>query len=415
MRSARRNSICLTRRANLDAQRALPDRVSLSATYQGLRVLDLGTNIAAPFAAMALGDMGADVIKIERPPRGDDTRSLPPFQDGLATVFMAVNRNKRSLLLDIKSTSGRTALWKLIGTADVVIDSFPPGLAAELGLTFEAMQACKPKIILCSVSAFGDGPLGATMPGYDALVQAYAGLMSFTGHPGTPPVRLAPSVLDLSTGMWGLIGIMAALARRAAGGGAEHVRPSLLDSAFTVMCHQLQAFAATGELPQKLGSGAPSAAPYRVYSGSDGSFMLATATEAQFARLCALLGRADMASDSRFSTMAVRLANREALDACLAAEFARHPVHSWLERLRGAGLSAGPVNDLGQALAEPVVKERALFAVPTEADARVPLLRLPIDSGAAIRRPPPVLGAHNAEIFRELGIVDPGPISIENK
>jgi crotonobetainyl-CoA:carnitine CoA-transferase CaiB-like acyl-CoA transferase len=382
--------------------------VNLSETYKGLRVLDLGTNIAAPFAAMALGDMGADVIKIERPPRGDDTRSLPPFQDGLATVFMAVNRNKRSLLLDIKSAAGRAALWKLIGIADVVIDSFPPGLAAELGLTFEAMQASNPKVILCSVSAFGDGPLGATMPGYDALVQAYAGLMSFTGHAETPPVRLAPSVLDLSTGMWGLIGIMAALARRSAGGTAEHVRPSLLDSAFTLMCHQVQAFAATGDLPQKLGSGAPSAAPYRVYSGSDGCFMLATATEAQFVRLCALLGRSEMANDPRFAQIGARLANREVLDTWLSAEFSRHPVQMWLERLPSAGLSAGPVNDLRQALAESVVKERALFAVPTEAGAFAPLLRLPIDSGGAIRRPPPPLGAHNAEIFRELGIEDPG-------
>ena len=381
--------------------------MNLRETYTGLRVLDLGTNIAAPFAAMALGDMGADVIKIERPPCGDDTRSLPPFQDGLATVFMAVNRNKRSLLLDIKSVSGRAALWKLIGIADVVVDSFPPGLAAELGLTFEAMKAANPRVILCSVSAFGDGPLGATMPGYDALVQAFSGLMSFTGHPETPPVRIAPSVLDLSTGMWGLIGIMAALARRSAGGTAEHLRPCLLDSAFTLMCHQVQAFAAAGDLPQKLGSGAPSAAPYRVYSGNDGCFMLATATEAQFVRLCALLGCSEMANDERFASLGARLANREALDTWLSGEFSRQPVQAWLERLRSAGLSAGPVNDLRQALAESVVKERALFAVPAEAGAFTPLLRLPIDSGSAVRRPPPALGADNAEVFRELGIEDP--------
>lgn len=407
-RNGRRNSISRTR-TNHDRR---PDRsrcrVSLRETYKGLRVLDLGTNIAAPFAAMALGDMGADVIKVERPPRGDDTRSLPPFKDGLATVFTAVNRNKRSLLLDIKSPPGRGALWKLIGIADVVIDSFPPGLADELGLSFQAMQASNPRVILCSISAFGDGPLGAKMPGYDALVQAFTGLMSFTGHPETPPVRLAPSVLDLSTGMWALIGIMAALTRRSAGGMAEHVRPSLLDSAFTLMCHQVQAFTATGDLPQKLGSGAPSAAPYRVYAGSDGCFMLATATEAQFVRLCAMLDRSEMAKDPRFSSMAARLANRDALDTWLSGEFNQHPVQVWLGRLKSAGLSAGPVNDLRQALAEPVVKERELFVVPAEGATLAPLLRLPIDSGGTVRRSPPALGAHNAEIFQELGLRDPG-------
>ena len=151
-------------------------------------------------------------------------------------------------------------------------------------------RAHNPRIVLCSVSAFGDGPLGAKMPGYDALVQAVSGLMSFTGQPESPPVRLAPSVLDLTTGMWGLIGIMAALARRAAGGGGEHVRPALLDSAFALMCHQLLGYQATGDLPQKLGSGAPSAAPYRVFAAADGNFMLATASDAQFARLCTALG-----------------------------------------------------------------------------------------------------------------------------
>ncbi|HEY1313373.1 MAG TPA: CoA transferase, partial [Steroidobacteraceae bacterium] len=200
--------------------------MSLRNTYRGLRVLDLGTNIAAPFAAMMLGDMGADVIKIERPPNGDDTRALPPFWGHEATVFLSVNRNKRSVLLDIRSPEGRAALLKLAESADVIIESFPPGLAGKFKLRFADLRAHCPRVVLCSVSAFGDGPLGATMPGYDALVQAVSGLMSFTGHPHTPPTRLAPSVLDLTTGMWALIGIMAALTRRAAGGGAEHVRPA---------------------------------------------------------------------------------------------------------------------------------------------------------------------------------------------
>jgi len=370
-------------------------------------VLDLGTNIAAPFAAMMLGDMGADVIKIERPPGGDDTRALPPFWQHDATVFLAVNRNKRSVLLDIRSPDGRAALLKLIESADVVLESFPPGLAVKLGLRFEDLRARNARIVLCSVSAFGDGPLGAEMPGYDALVQAVSGLMSFTGHPETLPTRLAPSVLDLTTGMWGLIGIMAALTRRAAGGGAEHVRPSLLDSAFALMCHQLLGFRATGMLPEKLGSGAPSAAPYRVFAAADGDFMLATASDAQFTRLCGVLDLPGMAQDSRFASMTARLAHRGELDSLLADRFIQRPVAEWLQLLGDAGVSAGRVNDVREALALPVVAERSLFVTPEALQwpGGLPLLRLPIDpDGVGIRRPPPKLGEHTAQVLREAGL-----------
>jgi crotonobetainyl-CoA:carnitine CoA-transferase CaiB-like acyl-CoA transferase len=381
--------------------------MSLSDTYRGLRVLDLSTYIAGPLAAMILGDMGAEVIKVERPPSGDDTRALPPRWGEDATVFLAVNRNKRSILLDIKSPEGRAALLRLIETADVVVESFPPGLADKWALRFEDLRDSNPRIVVCSVTAFGDGPLGARMPGFDALVQAVSGLMSFTGEPNSAPVRLAPSVLDLTTGMWGAIGIMAALARRAAGGGAEHVRPSLLDSAFTLMCHQILGFLATGELPQKLGSGAPSAMPYRVYEASDGSFMLATASDAQFVRLCAVLGIEALSQDPRFRTMSARLAVREALDSLLAERFRQQPVAEWLRRLAEAGISAGPLNNIEQSLALPVVAERELFVSPENLRwfGGMPLLRLPIDpGGAAVRMAPPKLGQHTVEVLREVGL-----------
>jgi crotonobetainyl-CoA:carnitine CoA-transferase CaiB-like acyl-CoA transferase len=380
--------------------------MSVSDTYRGLRVLDLSSYIAGPLATMILGDMGADVIKIERPPVGDETRALPPRWGEDATVFLAVNRNKRSVLLDIKSSEGRAALLRLAEAADVVVESFPPGLAEKLSLRFEDFCARNPRIVLCSITAFGDGVLGARMPGFDALVQAVSGLMSFTGEPDSAPVRLAPSVLDLTTGMWGAIGIMAALARRSAGGGAEHVRPSLLDSAFNLMCHQVLGFVATGELPRKLGSGAPSAMPYRVYEASDGCFMLATASDAQFARLCGVLGIDAVAQDPRFRTMAARLASRETLDSMLAGHFRQQTVAAWLRRLAEAGISAGPVNDIGQALALPVVAERELFVSPEKLgwSGGMPLLRLPIDpDGSGVASAPPKLGEHSAEVLREAG------------
>lgn len=378
----------------------------LDQTYAGLRVLDLSTNIAGPLAAMVLGDLGADVVKVERPPIGDDTRALPPSWTDQATVFLAVNRNKRSLVLDLKSTEGREALLKLVEGADVVVESFPPGLGASLNLRFEDFRARKPSIVLCSISAFGDGEIGAKMPGYDALVQSMSGMMSFTGHPDAAPVRLAPSVLDMTTGMWAVIGIMAALARRAQSGAGEHVRSCLLDSAFALMGHQVQGYLATGILPPKLGSGAPSAAPYRVFEASDGSFMLATASDPQFVRLCGLLGLEPLLADERYARMPARLANRDSLDQLLQQRFSANSVRHWLKVLGAAGISAGPVNDLGQALAMPVTAERQLFLDPQQLSwvSGAPLMRLPIDIDASgIRRPPPTLGQHSHEVLREAG------------
>lgn len=349
------------------------------------------------------------MIKIERPPIGDDTRALPPRWRDQATVFMAVNRNKRSLLLDLKSEAGRDALLDLVETADVFIESFPPGLGATLRLTFEDLRKRNPGIVVCSVSAFGDGELGRKMPGYDALCQAMSGIMSFTGHPGDAPVRLAPSVLDQTTGLWAVIGIMAALERRAHGGGGGHVRSSLLDSAFTLINHQVQGYLATGTLPPKLGSGAPSAAPYRVFQASDGYFMLATASDPQFVRLCRLLELDLMAADPDYAQMAARLEHREAMDKILQGRFLKHPVEHWLRVLPEAGISAGPVNELDDALEMPVTQERALFVSPERLGwpEGAPLMRLPVDAdGTGVRLPPPTLGQHSREILREAGFSD---------
>jgi crotonobetainyl-CoA:carnitine CoA-transferase CaiB-like acyl-CoA transferase len=379
--------------------------MTLQTTYQGLRVLDLSTNIAGPFAAMILGDLGADVIKVERPPSGDDTRTLPPRWKGQGTVFLAVNRNKRSVVLDLKTPEGREALLKLVARTDILIESFPPGVGSQLALTYREFRSARPAIIVGSVSAFGAGPVGSKMPGYDALVQAVSGMMSFTGEPGGPTVRLAPSLLDLTTGMWLALAVMAALARVKAGGEGEHIQLALLDSAFALMCHQVLGFLATGAVPVKLGSGAPSAAPYRVFKGTDGEFMVATATDAQFARLCRALEAEHLSKEERFRTVEARLSSRAALDAILAERFAKESVDTWLQRLRAAGISSGRVNDLREALHLEVTKERELFIDPTVGwSDGMPLLRLPIDAdGVALHRPPPKLGEHSTEVLKDVG------------
>jgi crotonobetainyl-CoA:carnitine CoA-transferase CaiB-like acyl-CoA transferase len=315
-----------------------------------------------------------------------------------------MNRNKRSVLLDPKNPDDKARILTLAADADVVIESFPPGVGAKLGLTWDDFRAANPRVVLCSVSAFGDGPLGGRMPGYDALVQAVSGLMSFTGNPGEPAVRIAPSVLDLSTGMWGAMGIMAALTRRGASGAGEQVKVALLDTAFTLMGHQMLGYLATGDLPEKLGSGAPSATPYRVFAATDGELMIATASDPQFPRLCAALMLPDLVADNRFVTMPGRLAHRAEIDGAIAARIAERGVEEWMEILSAAGISAGRVNNVGEALALPVAKERAMF-VPPEAigwEGGMQLMRLPIDpDGAAVRCRPPRLGEHHHEILGE--------------
>jgi len=378
--------------------------MTLASTYTGLRVLDLSSNLAGPFAAMILGDLGADVIKIERP-QGDDTRSLPPFRAGGATVFDSVNRNKRSLVLDLGCAAGKDALLKLTQNADVVIESFGPGVAAKLGLTFEDLRAHNERIVVATVSAFGDGPIGRGVGGYDALVQAVSGMMSFTGHPGTPPVRVAPSVIDLSTGLWAVIAIMACVSGPPHARHAVHLNSALIDSAFALMGHQILGFLETGEEPEKLGSQAPSAAPYGVYDTTDGSLMIATANDAQFARLCDVVGFPELAADSRFATSADRIASRAELNELLAGRLAQATTGVWLERLAAARISCGPVNGIGAALADPLGAERGII-VRGGSDCPVQL-RLPIDrDGACLRLPPPVLGQHSVEVLQEAGFDD---------
>lgn len=377
--------------------------MSLSETYPGLRVLDLATNFAGPYAAMILGDMGADVVKVERAPKGDDTRSLPPFAGDQATVFLAVNRNKRSIMLDFKNGEDLVILRELVAGADVVIESFPPGVSEKLALTWSDLSAINPSLLLASVSAFGDGVLGRSMPGYDALVQAVSGLMSFTGNEGEPTVRIAPSVLDLTTGIWTAMGVMAALARRNEGGGkGEHVKLALIDTAFNLMNHQLLAFQVTGEEPRKLGGGAPSASPYGVYRAADGELLIATASEEQFPRLCKALGLYRATDDPRFRTMSDRIAHRVEIDRLIGLAVENRTIDDLIELLADARISAGRVNSVAEACTLPVVRERALFeSVGGAGQPRQ--LRLPLGSVLECTlRPPPVIDQHRSEILAEL-------------
>jgi len=378
----------------------------LGLTFEGLRVLDLSSNLAGPLAAMVLGDLGADVVKVERPDRGDDTRSLPPrWRDG-GTVFLSVNRNKRSVGLDLRSSDGREALLRLAEGADVLIESFGPGVAEKLGLGFEDVLARSPRIVYCTVSAFGAGPIGRELPGYDSLVQGFSGMMSITGHADGPPARVAPSAVDLSTGLWSLVAIMAALTRRGVTGEGQHVETALIDSAVMLMGHQVMGLLGTGQVPGPLGTAAPSTTPNGAFRASDGWIVVATANDTQFGRLCRALGVPELADDPRFLTVTSRVGARDELQPLLDGVFLGATVDEWVERLRAAGVPAGRLNDLRQALEHPLTEERGLLVQPPPGGrpADLPQIRLPIDAdGSLVRRPPPLLGEHTEEVLREAG------------
>jgi crotonobetainyl-CoA:carnitine CoA-transferase CaiB-like acyl-CoA transferase len=380
--------------------------VLFQETYAGLRVLDLSENIAGPLACLIFADMGADVIKVERLVHGDATRSLPPYWGGESTVFQTLNRNKRSVAVDIRSDVGRAAVLEIVRTADVVVESFRPGVAARLGLGYDDMLGAKPDLIHLSVNAFGAGPIGHDRPGYDALIQAFTGIMQMTGEGDGPPVRAAPSIIDVSTGLWGALSVQAALVRRASAGEPQKLDAALVDSGFYLLCHQVIGYLGTGTVAPRLGSAAPSAAPYQVFSTADGPIMIATSTDRMYAELCTALGRPELIDDPRFETMEGRLAHRELLAAELQQTLVARGVDHWLEILSDAGIPVGPVNTLDAALEHPITKERGLIA-PAESGPVEDLLQihLPMDRDrSAPRRQAPALGRDTAAVLAEVGL-----------
>lgn len=384
--------------------------MTTSSTYDGVRILDLTKNVAGPFGTMILADLGADVIKVEEPGRGDDTRHFAPHWEGESASFLALNRNKRSVAIDLKSAEGRKQALALAETADVVVESFRPGVVQRLGLDYPAVQRRRPGVIYASIAAFGHGELGRDLPGYDPLVQAFTGIMRATGHPGSPPVRVAPSLIDLSTGMWAAMAIMAALARRTDHPEGEHLQVTLVDSAFNLMCHQIIGVLATGESPPKCGSGSPLSAPYEVFATADDEIMIAAGNDALFGRLCRALGVPQLLDDPRFARVSSRVLHRDTLHALLEEHTLAETTAHWLDFFATAGVPAGPVQSLATAMAHPITQERQLLrsvdGTPRIAGMR--LLRLPIGDASTPVGQPPLLGEHTEEVLAALAGNDGG-------
>ncbi|MBO0829346.1 MAG: CoA transferase [Streptosporangiales bacterium] len=366
----------------------------------GLLVADFSRILAGPYATMLLADLGADVIKVEAP-AGDDTRTwVPPVRDGVSTYFLAVNRNKRSIGLDLKDPEDLRAATELAARADVLIQNFKPGGLRRFGLDYESVRDANPGVIYASISGFGAAG-GATLPGYDLLVQAASGLMSLTGDPDGPPYRAGISVFDVITGMHAVIGILAALNHRNATGEGQHVELNLLSSALSALVNQSSAYVAGGTVPNRMGNAHPSLFPYEPLPTADKDLIVIAGNDGQFRRLCEALGLDELADDERFAHNEDRTSNREALRELLVGRLTQRPADEWFERLTAAGIACGPINhvDGGVALAtdlglDPVV------TVGT-GDAAVPTVRNPIGLSATPTRhtlPPPRLDEHGNEI-----------------
>jgi crotonobetainyl-CoA:carnitine CoA-transferase CaiB-like acyl-CoA transferase len=364
----------------------------------GLIVADFSRVLAGPYASMLLGDLGADVIKVERPGTGDDTRAWgPPWRDGESTYYLSLNRNKRSVVLDLVDGGDRALARRLAERADVLLESFRPGLMASWELDGDAVRRVNPGLVSCSVTAFGSGEAAAGMPGYDFLLQAMGGLMSVTGEPDGRPLKTGAAVVDLICGLLATIGIQAALAARARTGRGRHVEVSLMDSALAALLNQGSAWVAGGVVPSRRGNRHPSIVPYETYEAADRPFAVAVGNDRLFARLCEAVGLPELACDARFASNEARVENVEALGAALGAVFAGQPADHWVAALRAAGVPVGPINAVDEAFA--LAAELGLEAV--DESGRVPLITPPLRLDGArppVRLPPPRLDEHGAAI-----------------
>jgi crotonobetainyl-CoA:carnitine CoA-transferase CaiB-like acyl-CoA transferase len=370
------------------------------APLRGIRIADFSTNMAGPHATMILAQLGADVIKIE-PPGGDDARAWPPVIDDGSITHRHMNAGKRSLVIDLKSAEGQEVARVLAGRSHVLLQSMRPGVASRIGIGEEAVRARNPAIIYYDLSAFGSGAVGRSEPGYDPLVQAFSGIMQMTGHEGSPPARCAPSLIDLGTGQWIAMGVLAAVLAKERGHGVRAIETALVDTAFSLVPYQATTARMTGRRPVRAGSGNPIAAPYQCYPTGDGDVMIAAPNQRLWEKLAAALDAAHLTEDERFRTVETRSRNNAALTEVLTTLLATAGAEEWVRRIKAAGVPATIVAGLDEAVVSDVARERRTFM---DCDG-VPLVRLPwLIDGEPLpwQRAAPRLGEHSTEILREL-------------
>ncbi len=380
-----------------------PAPTSPAGPLDGLLVADFSRVLAGPYAAMTLGDLGAEVIKVERPGTGDDTRAWsPPEADGTSTYYLGLNRNKRSMTLDLTDPADQRLAVRLAERADVLIENFRPGTLDRYGLGFDDLRGVNHGLIYCSITGFGETPAAVDLPGYDLLVQAASGLMSVTGEPDGQPLKVGVALVDHICALQATIGVLAALHHRARTGDGQRVSVSLMGAALAALLNQASGYIGAGVVPGRLGNRHPSVAPYQTFPTADGHVVVACGNDRQFAAICRELDIATVASDERFATNAARIRNLDALDQALTARLLTNTRDHWVAVFTAAGVPAGPINDIAQAFAQAArIGMAAVVETPTGADRSVRTVANPVGlsaTPASVRRPPPGLGEHDAEL-----------------
>jgi len=372
----------------------------------GLTVLDFTRVLSGPYCTMLLGDMGARVIKVEQPGRGDDTRAWgPPFVKGESAYFLSINRNKESLTLDLKSPSSRDVIDALLRRADVLVENFRPGTMERVGLSYESVAARYPRLVYCSISGFGQTGPRRSEPGYDAVMQGEAGLMSITGDPNGPPFRLGVAISDIVTGMFAAQGITLALLARVRTERGQRVDIGMLDATAALLTYQAGIYFATGTTPGRMGNRHPTIVPYETFQASDGDFVVAVGNDEQWRRFCDSIGLTSLAADDRFATNRARVVNYAELRPLLAERLVTRSRKEWVGDLKAAGVPCGSVRDVAEALEDPQIRARNMVETIDHISAgAIRLLGVPIKlSGTpgGVRTAPPALGQHTERILRE--------------
>ena len=386
----------------------IPDATPAGA-LSGLRVLDLSRVLSGPLATMTLADLGADVIKVEQPGTGDDTRQWgPPFQGGEAAYFLSVNRNKRSLAVDLKSADGLAIVRDIAAEVDIVVENFRPGTAARLGLGYEELAGAHPGLVYASIS--GSGPTGpdSARAGYDAIAQARSGIMSVTGESDGPPVRVGVSSADLVAGMWAVIGILAALRERDRSGTGQWVDISLLDGSVSWLTYVASGYFASGASPRRYGSAHPTIAPYQAFGTADGFVMVAVGNDGLWRRFAPAAGLGELLQDDRFGTNPLRVEHRDTLIPLIEKALSARSTGEWVRRLDEAGVPVGPIQTVDEVAHDPQVLARGMINElehPTAGTLRT--VGCPVRLTAtppAVRTAPPLLGQHTDDVLAELGV-----------